>query len=1620
MSNFAGNSYYNIPVVHSSRPVSLDPPDTEQDSLYAVHGAPTSRDPEAEMDPITQSGYPPNAPPGPVYLPQRTLARSYQNSSARDLRGHARSPRNLVVVIPPPDFPLNQSQLGNVLSMGPRHRLSQGILMPLFPTMYGQLSSIAREFNFPSIVGICLYFHIAENGVTMAPRISDDSWNHLWGHLFEPHSPVRGQQPPIGGSIEFDIDLDKARWFDAWVSGAFRELPGSRARSPLTNNWQGDSQTDYPDELPADEGLWKNIGPRMLPTDSRPSSLRHPPRKPPLEERFESQALQSGMKYQHVPDSPPLTQTTGVSLTIPQATVPPTTKAELELLVTSWRANAQLDPASMVDSYQPTPDVSTAVTTAVMDEYAVEHDVPVNLTDYSYSFTSAAPSSLSGFTTPSSHLPVAISPTGGDPSDDDGWTPPDQLLSPEPLQRASKGMDFMPTTSSIWGESFGWRSATTWHKVYPYSVRQSEPITQVLLQSPGGLLPQYPNLKTYPDAYPSLTIYPHAIRDAPEPSGALQPTWGRSFAPPSVSIQLHGLGRLPPHYPHLSIYPTVYPHLDIYPTCINNGNASQPAILAPGELVARRSELMTRPTHPQLGSWPLATEVNEKMSLLSPVNVRLSMSGSISFYPNIVIYPAVYPMSRLEWPSAAKFTDDNAAITTNNQLRNAGGLLPWYPNLTIYPSTYPYIEIYPAEELRKTMVSNAVWGASFGWQKATTWLKVWPLHAANKRMAEREGGHYACGPTAVWGSSFGWDRARTWHKVYPLSYTQKVQPSISLVWEYPDLVIYPPVNSSYSGGPIACGSQAVWGSSFGWEKATTWRMVWPILVESDQPRIVPISVPLLKRGDLSSKYPDLVIYPAAYPHFDIYPAVAIHPELNAPEGSVIQAHPPSDFVSCYPDLVIYPAVYPHFDLYRPLNAMLPLKALEESLPSLRHRHIETWRARTSAQIDVAAILANNHYWEADERTELNLTDYAWSITSAGPPSPPLESPSSAYRPPSIHIDRRLEGSVILTPTTATSWGPPDHDWHPEVSTEHLPIPDLGQQMSDGDETCVRSHDPWGIGWPASHAEKKAITVQFSREYSVYPHLVIYPTAYPYFDLYPAWMKPSLQGCESTGPFLRNRVPDIYPTVYIHSNLYSSADIHVKARTQEVLHLPPVRVIFSPVYPAFDLYPSCYPHNLDCIYPNVVVAEGKKSVDLPCSYPWLVIYRPVYPFVTPYPTLAAEISQPLWPLRYSYDAPTLKSVVVKLSPQYPAFDLYPDIYPWNLTNIYPSVTIDNRLNMSVRLSSRYPWIDIYPSVYPYVQAYPHIAGAGGQSDMWGPSRLDNSERFLRSLTVTELQGKRPEPVTLHHRYPAISPYQTAYPQFDLYPIPLTVEHPHTKTDSRALSGIGISRDPPTKAMSRKRKTHAELHASVSRSLEKQPARAKKSHLQLHNAVFKDGVTGYMQDLAHLTEKRHGETPRGAQGHYRPHQGPLDRHPQRSRSATVTTSSPDRIVFPLGQPPVMPPIPPLRVRSPGAPSQPSPAVSESPVPRNPSTTGPNAPTRTPGSRLSQVVKSIIPGAHRRNSSAALRSPASHAHKDQSGSKDRQAPMRFLSFSRRNAAVPPLPNSSSDFLSRPTPTP
>ena len=380
--------------------------------------------------------------------------------------------------------------------------------------MYGQLNAIAREYNFPSIMGLCLYLHINENGITMAPRISEDSWQYAFGHLFETRPPSGSQQLPIFGRIEFDIDLNKARWFDAWISGILRDsdpfLPVVASEASLAAHQREESLAMRVDELPA-EDQW-NTSSHTLVAEPRPETLRYLPKKLSLVDRLDSHSLHIPPKLQshsHHPDFPHTHEFAALS-PVPQLGIPQVAKSELARHTNSWQETTELCPVSKKETQQ-LAVVDVGESAGVMDvgAYSLERNFQqsVNINKHLWPITSAEPDGLimkSPIASPrlsSIHFDRrADRTTPTTPTTMTSWGPPDdewcsvvsdvsRLPSPDIGERVIEDV-LAPRPRAVWGNSFGWHSAMTWRDVYPFSATQTASANRAQVQDPSGFMPQ--------------------------------------------------------------------------------------------------------------------------------------------------------------------------------------------------------------------------------------------------------------------------------------------------------------------------------------------------------------------------------------------------------------------------------------------------------------------------------------------------------------------------------------------------------------------------------------------------------------------------------------------------------------------------------------------------------------------------------------------------------------------------------------------------------------------------------------------------------------------------------------------------------------------------------------------------------------------------------------------------------------------------------------------------------------------------------------------------------------------------------------------------------------------------
>jgi hypothetical protein len=342
--------------------------------------------------------------------------------------------------------------------------------------MYGQLMAIAREFNFPSTAGLCLYLHITDNGITMTPRISDESWPFLWSHVLDGSVPASGPLGlPISGRIEFDIDLTKARWYASWIAAPHRDAAEhiSLAHTPSQSHWRGDSKTSFATDQVGDE---QQEIPFVQQTQTPLSSIRHIPRKLSLVDRFESFSTQSASRITSRSSALPLepleVQIMPTLSPIIQADEPQTAQQDLDTRVKSWRASASVAPTPLPPAGETSLDVNNVPVgpsvNNLRDTVAEDASSELNLDDFTWSVSSAGPPSDSNSPLPSDRLPsvyldrrieesVCLTPsacTSRGPFDYDLHSPMTDtsgLPTPDIAQRMFEDCPPTATTATSWG-----------------------------------------------------------------------------------------------------------------------------------------------------------------------------------------------------------------------------------------------------------------------------------------------------------------------------------------------------------------------------------------------------------------------------------------------------------------------------------------------------------------------------------------------------------------------------------------------------------------------------------------------------------------------------------------------------------------------------------------------------------------------------------------------------------------------------------------------------------------------------------------------------------------------------------------------------------------------------------------------------------------------------------------------------------------------------------------------------------------------------------------------------------------------------------------------------------------
>lgn len=377
--------------------------------------------------------------------------------------------------------------------------------------MYAQLTAIAREFNFPSTAGLCLYLYYSENGLTVTPRISDETWNSLWGSILEGPPPV-GRTMPINGVIEFDIDIRQARWYSSWIPSTLRDPPDLPFATRPHTAASGDHKLEDSRAIVDDH----RDAPMYHPLHSQ---RRHFLRKLSLVERID---VSNPTTLQSSPSPEKTVALAQVLSPVAQESEPRTARQDLQTRVQSWRENAILEPTPFAAISQLGLEPANIPNTAQIDVSAGTTDAP-KLEDYTWSITSAGPEDRESLSSAhSDHAPSvyledrlagSVCPTPSVCTSfghvDYGFDSPTNVVhglpTPDLAQRALESVPLTPMTATTWGPPT-WCPPTPQSRSYAPSVdighRQnlSPPLTPLTATSwgPPHSYPPSPLIFTVP------------------------------------------------------------------------------------------------------------------------------------------------------------------------------------------------------------------------------------------------------------------------------------------------------------------------------------------------------------------------------------------------------------------------------------------------------------------------------------------------------------------------------------------------------------------------------------------------------------------------------------------------------------------------------------------------------------------------------------------------------------------------------------------------------------------------------------------------------------------------------------------------------------------------------------------------------------------------------------------------------------------------------------------------------------------------------------------------------------------------------------------------------------------
>ncbi|CAE6413160.1 unnamed protein product [Rhizoctonia solani] len=1220
----------------------------------------------------------------------RRLVGPMTQSGSREFRGASRPQTRWLVVLLPPEHLIKELSVGH-RSPG---KLDSGLLIPLFPSLFAQLTAIAKEFSLPSTTGLCLYLHLPDAPET--PRITDDVWPLLWSRHLHTDDASLPLGLPVAGRVQFDIDVPSARWYPMWFAHASRsELIPDLARA-----------------IPTSPRSPRGANSALVDT-ARAQRVPRPLALVPSQERMPEVQIDSGPSPVPSPS---------------KAVAPPTANKETVEKVRRWSALVTPEPAALRpnppdddSAILPTDDSNPLSTGSTVVEEAETELEPLNLEDFQWSVTSAGPPSpaSSCATTASSRVPsihlleriegsVILTPTtatswgphyDSDVESELELEPEWRVRSPDVGERAEGSVLLTPSTATSWGAPLS----------YPPTPAQWAAMHE-LVRSPdlgeraeGSVLLTPSTATTWgaPLSYPPTPAEWHALMD-------------HIIRTPDLGRRAEGSVLLTPSTATTWGPPSAYP---------DTPEIARPREWVPSPGLGDREELIPgQAGRMSMMNW--STEVETEEEAYVRMGLGLPEGALPSVYEEVeeeqdededIGSEHDHSLDDLPLASvqhAVRSVRDSVLVQVTQEVH--------YDNESVVGSNDDVESLYD--------------GHTFGQDEPERAFEF-ELELDSPQIGVVAEEHH----DAI---------------VVESSHTQEIHASRGFIVEDYDFDTEPThgrVEIDFGEGLEVMPDDASVASDDHASAASIEEDVFGYaFTDSRAEQAFPVSVsasefPLSPAVDFDSPIVHSFTSEIPAPTKPSIVATTTITTAVATSSLLTQSLVSTQNYGAYPYLVIYPAVYPHLDLYpiapaahvsRPTLG-LATQSGHSPAPSITNSPVDSFRSPSSSRKSSLSIQVPTNRPRSRSILAVNPADKRsvdWSNLPPVPPVPRVVRDSSIGSIRSL--SKKASGSSLGSLREA-------HDEETVVSQEHghiegklLPSQDFQPQ-------------PSSIAYPYRYPENLE-QLYPSKDKSQYPGNLehIYPRlskgtrtetrkASAAVARSTKVESPALHNSLETHSFHAYPVFNLYPAVYPHNlgEIYPPlphaavlpATQAIKVPAPSVLSavsppatsLPPQKTQYagtSKGYPFIDLYPAVYPHNLAYLYPSILEE--------------VVILKPT-------PRQAVQVQTP--PLAPSVLAPT------------------PDDYPFNLDNIYPAISGSSKPSSnvphavalaanpaigSIRLARAYPNLEIYGPVYPHnLVIYPPVGAANEAGTLQVQAKVvRNSPMSVEDLEIGNAQIK----------------------------------------------------------------------------------------------------------------------------------------------------------------------------------------------------------------------------------------------------------------------------------------